>query len=528
MTALPAWVTTIRPHQQVAVDEAMALFDAGKRVVFLDGPTGTGKTLIGELIRRQVGGSALYVCSDKALQDQFMADFPYARLLKGRANYRTEHFENVNCGECDATGPNSPCLYCDGHATCPYQVAKRQAMEGDLAVLNTAYLLTESNTPQPSFINRSLVIIDEADTLESAMMGYVEYQVPQWIAKKLKLSYPKQRSHKTTIVKWMIATIAAGERWLGARDETTDVKQRRNMRMFLADTQRVMAELQVDIDAEHGYEESGRWLRDYDTTTFRLRPVMVSSYGMRYLWRHGQRFLVMSATLISSDEMATSLGLPYSYGTVTVPMTFPVDNRPIIIAPVVTMTYRTMQDEETIDAAALAIINISEKHVGQRVLVHTASYKLTERLMAAMQRSSRPVNHNLYAYGSSAQRAAALEQYLADPDGMLFAASMSRGVDLKDDDCRVQIIAKIPFPSLGDRQVSARMRLPNGDEWYAVQTIRDIVQMTGRGVRSDTDWAVTYILDGQFGRVWSKNKRLIPGWWKEAVDQTQSMSWLAE
>lgn len=105
---------------------------------------------------------------------------------------------------------------------------------------------------------------------------------------------------------------------------------------------------------------------------------------------------------------------------------------------------------------------------------------------------------------------------------------MARGVDLKGDACRVQVIAKVPFPSLADKQVSARMRLPGGDTWYKVQTVREMVQMTGRGVRSETDHAVTYVLDEQFQRVWSQSKRLFPQWWREAVDTTQKISWLLQ
>lgn len=53
----------------------------------------------------------------------------------------------------------------------------------------------------------------------------------------------------------------------------------------------------------------------------------------------------------------------------------------------------------------------------------------------------------------------------------------------------------------------------------AVQTIRSLVQMTGRAVRSADDWCVTYVLDRQFvSRVWRQNKNLLPVWWRESVN----------
>ncbi len=102
---------------------------------------------------------------------------------------------------------------------------------------------------------------------------------------------------------------------------------------------------------------------------------------------------------------------------------------------------------------------------------------------------------------------------------MIVAPSLDRGVDFKGDDCRVQIIAKVPYPYLGDKQIKARMNLEDGQQWYTVRTIRDLVQMTGRGVRSETDYCTTYILDRGFGRLFDMNKRLIPAWWREAVNQ---------
>jgi len=96
---------------------------------------------------------------------------------------------------------------------------------------------------------------------------------------------------------------------------------------------------------------------------------------------------------------------------------------------------------------------------------------------------------------------------------------MDRGVDLAQEACRVVVVMKVPFPNLGDRQTSERLRMNDGDAWYAVQTIRTLVQMTGRGVRSADDWCVSYILDRQFTHnTLRKHKFLLPVWWREALD----------
>lgn len=95
---------------------------------------------------------------------------------------------------------------------------------------------------------------------------------------------------------------------------------------------------------------------------------------------------------------------------------------------------------------------------------------------------------------------------------------MDRGIDLPGDACRVQVLVKCPFPYIGDKQVSARMHSRDGSTWYAIQTIRSIVQMCGRAIRNKDDWAVTYILDEQFkSNLWARHRGLFPQWFVEGL-----------
>lgn len=522
---LPAWVKEIRPHQAMAVQQAVEAFDEGADVVFIDAPTGSGKTLIGEMIRRRMGcTSAVYVCSDKTLQDQFARDFPYAKVLKGRANYRTEYGgDAVTCEDCTSEGPQDPCMWCAGQGSCPYRVAKREAKQAQLAVVNTSYLLSEANYVG-DFSGYDLVIIDEADTLESMLMGFVEYTVPRYVLRDLHMKVPVKAARKATLVAWLEDLADAAKVHLQRNAGTMEVKQRNRWRGFATTTVMVAGELQKDIDqAGTDDEDAGKWLRDYDTDTFCMKPVLVSGYGPKNLWRHGKKFLLMSATVVSADEMADSLGLPLDWSVITVPMTFPVENRPIVIAPIADVTYKN-QDIAVWDLA-WAIKQICQHHKDDRILVHTVSYTLNKKLADALKQGG-GVGRVMVTYSSAKEREQALRTFLATESGILLAPSMERGVDLKDDAARVVIVAKVPFPALGDRRIKARTMLPGGQQWYTVQTVRDIVQMTGRGVRNEQDWCTTYILDRQFTKnVW-KNKMLFPSWWREAVDSTTDVRWL--
>jgi Rad3-related DNA helicase len=76
----------------------------------------------------------------------------------------------------------------------------------------------------------------------------------------------------------------------------------------------------------------------------------------------------------------------------------------------------------------------------------------------------------------------------------------------------------VPYPNLGDVQVSRRLySASDGPLWYSVQAIRSIVQATGRGMRSSTDHCECYILDANFGRLFTEYNDLFPSWWREAI-----------
>lgn len=236
----------------------------------------------------------------------------------------------------------------------------------------------------------------------------------------------------------------------------------------------------------------------------------------------------MSATVISADEMLESLGWDEDkeWRLVKVPSVFAPENRKVVVWPVANVTRKTK--EEAYPKLVEGVKAILDKHPEDRTLIHSTSYELTAMMRDALEGSwvgspggghKHPSGYQrpIFSYASPTEKDIALSNFLTNPASVLISPSFDRGVDLPGDQCRVQIICKVPFLSM-DRQVSARMHSKGGGIWYAVQAIRDIVQMCGRAVRSEDDWAVTYIIDEQFGMNLHTNyRRLFPGWFKEAL-----------
>ena len=54
-------------------------------------------------------------------------------------------------------------------------------------------------------------------------------------------------------------------------------------------------------------------------------------------------------------------------------------------------------------------------------------------------------------------------------------------------------------------------------EWYLTATCINLVQMCGRSIRSETDFAKTYILDSDFMMLAKNTMDILPKWWQDSV-----------
>lgn len=501
---LPSWVKFIRPHQWDAYTEILSQLDSGKKVIFLSAPTGSGKTLIGEMVRRSMRGKSAYVCTTKTLQNQIERDFPYVGVIKGRGNYPTLNHPEVQwlaCDLCEKSKADDDCRYCSDTDRCPYQVARNTADTAPLAVANTAYLLSEGNSRSSILRGRDLIIVDEADTVEDELMRHIEIGFSPRLMKSLSIKPPEKKTVTESWQQWVdevgMPALSRGIRRLSGNTDPKAVRERRH----LSRLQDQMKGLRFGDDWVYTGYEAG-WVK--------FKPVKVTEQAPEYLWWLGKQWLLMSATIISAQQMAEDLGVDDDeWAFVEVPSTFPVENRPLYVEPVANITAKT---KETAWPAALERVQqIASWHDKERILVHTVSYDYAAYLAKGL--GSRAIT-----YRSAKEREGALADFLASPNGVLLAPSFERGIDLPYDDCRVIIVAKVPYPSLADKQIKKRLYSRGGQGWYSMQTIRALIQMTGRAMRHEDDAAETYIIDRQFiDNIWRKKKHMIPPWWADAL-----------
>lgn len=519
MLDLPGQFREFRPQQLAALDQ---ICRSDKKVVLLQAPTGSGKTLIMAALGRILGTQILYTCNTKQLQKQVVDDFPYAVELKGRSNYPClKNPKDYTCNECTKekgtsllckTCNYSDCIYkfnsnkvldsCPCPEACPYLVRKAFAKRSELAVLNNAFFLGEANFIG-DFSGWDWVVLDEGDTTENSLMSFIEVSITAKQIERLELSPPARKTVAEAWYEWAIQVIPDIKRWVAQLEGAElpyEIREKQNF-------ERLLRKLEFLVK-----QNLSQWAFIPSETAWTFKPVFIAKYADHNLWRHGERFLVMSATILSAKQFARDVGLKESdVDWIELDSEFPAQRRPVYFRPAADMSHKNKENAWPI--VVRAIDEILDRYPGDKGLIHAVSYPLARYIAENSRHKNRLLEHD------AGSRISTLESFKIDAQpSVLISPSMDRGVNLPDDECRFLILAKVPFPDLGDAQISRRLySAHDGSQWYAVQTIRSIIQSTGRGMRSKDDYCDSYIIDEQFRRLYNQNGWLFPRWWKESL-----------
>lgn len=501
-----------RPGQAEALEEARAAFAAGKRFVIIEAPTGAGKSALAVTLAREAS-AAFILTNQKILQDQYVADFPDLALLKGRANY--------DCLVAPTHAGAAPCTVgqrfpvCDA---CPYFTAKGIAMAAHVATLNYAYFLAELNYAG-GFSQRELLVLDEAHNAEGALMNFVQVVITEGALLRAGL----QRALPPDLGDELAFEFAASllpelreragevERALKEEDDDGAALRLLDVKQWLdSQVERVTLLLDSHDVGEVDWVVERRFGAGGAAVVF--KPVDVAALAEPFLFDHAERVLMLSATILDAGTFLRSLGVDASEAAVIhVPSTFPPENRPVLVRPAARLS-RHYQDRD-LPLLAAAVSDLAQRHKTEKGVVHAHSYKIAGFLAKHL---SEEVRWRVVTHSDAAGREAALTRHLESPEPtILVTPSMTEGIDLVEDRARWQVLCKVPYPYLGDKQVAAR--LERDRDWYDWRTTLSVVQAYGRGVRSPTDTAVTYLLDADFPAFLQRQRGRLPYWFLEAL-----------
>ena len=148
-------------------------------------------------------------------------------------------------------------------------------------------------------------------------------------------------------------------------------------------------------------------------------------------------------------------------------------------------------------------------HPHDRGLVHVSSYSQAREVVA------RSGNPRLITHENAQDKEIRMTEMYETRGAVLVSPSSHEGLDLYGDRSRFQVIAKLPYAGLGDKRVKRRMETDK--KWYPLHTAEKLIQACGRSIRSNTDYAVTYIVDAGFDNFYARTHHLFPRYFLEAL-----------
>jgi Rad3-related DNA helicase len=242
-----------------------------------------------------------------------------------------------------------------------------------------------------------------------------------------------------------------------------------------------------------------------------FQPLEVSSYtGL--LFDTAESVLLMSATVFSKEMFCRTLGIPEEEAAFVrvKESTFPVENRRIRALGVARLSRSTL--DASLESITKAVDEVLTYHAGERGVIHTTSYQQANYIRQHLSERNRG---RLSTTEGSSSRSELIRVHGETPESVLISPSLYQGVDLKDELSRFQVLVKVPYPDLSERRTRIKLEMNRG--WYDWQTAMRLVQTYGRSVRGETDHAVTYVLDANFGWFVERHRELFPDYFLEAI-----------
>ena len=508
--------------------------------IILDAPTGSGKSLIAMWsahILKEIGSRGYLVTSDLMLQDQYEEDFKRLKLdwpsIRGVDNYVC----NVNdlpfsLADCKMKGigyeaaEKLPCWN-----NCGYLQGRKRAKELPVALFNYSYYLIQRNYVEDKmaeqdrevpFPMRDFVFFDEAHKVDSIVQSHFSPRIDRSTTKVFKEVNKFIQKHGLDSAWVSDNRIESIVDRLMREDDHQELMShisefrgiakvyRKARQSALKRSKQQYKNGDVPKDWQSFFGRMDRlkdvWCKfdDYHAiiTELGINSIVIKRNETetqflcleeammidKFLQKKSGFKVFMSATLgdIKSFAKHTSMG---NAKVIRMGNNFDYKKSPIVFINRHKLSFR--EREQNLPHVIKTLDKILDKHKGQSGIIHAGSYQFMNEINARSKHS-----FNLISYDMAKERSGAIDLFNRTEGKVLVGPSLLEGLDLKDDKSRFQIFFKVPYPSLGDPLVKAKMKAFPG--WYDWKTGIAIQQGSGRSIRSKDDWAVTYILDACF------------------------------
>ena len=532
-----------RPQQKEAIlDILNAFFDGNCNLYLLEGPVGSGKSFIAMIVAGFLSECKLkgyILASDLMLQTQYERDFKRNKLewgsIKGVDNYEcVVNYEKFSLGDCKLKNVSYEAaeeLGC--FKDCGYLFNRKKAIKSPVSLLNYSYHTIQMNYVMDKmqdkgrtapFAKRDFTICDEAHKLAEIIQNHFspciddraieKLEKIRLIAQKYNLEAPKTTSLRLRTVIRSMFTEEHNDRIYSLLKEfelqlIDFIKTGAKIREYVTEQYKgieIPKEWRYNIglldwlkDMHCKFEDYNHIITQAGIKTLVKNPsieqitfnCLDESYMMNRHFHEKCGFkLLMSATLGDPASFLKTIGATDAR-YFKMDSHFDFSKSPIMFYPnkKMSLSYK----DSTMPWLSKKIDEILFSHHNESGIIHSGSYDIASKIFLALSDENKK---RVLVYSNSQEKEIMLEKFLKEKNKVLIGPSLLEGLDLSSEKSRFQIFAKVPYPSIGDRFVKAKMNYQ--PSWYAWKTCNSVVQGMGRSIRTPDDWAVSYMLDGCF------------------------------
>jgi Rad3-related DNA helicase len=520
------------------IDRIDKAFNSGKKFVICCAPTGSGKSFIAKTLanasntpsesferlirsydaykvdfdgnysyeqecKAEPAFGAFALTITKSLQDQYQELFTGTDTLKGKTNYICDIDKNYDVELAPCTFAPTLRDSCWVENRCPYYNARNEAMLSQFAVLNyKMFLSLPTHIKQKNFL-----ICDEASELEDELIRQFSAEV----------NYEKLNNYNISCDILVTDNRDRAYNWISVLLEnisyelTAFLNKANKKQSLISQSEKIKYQFlknmhrSLTIISTHWHE--CEFVIDVDSKRVILTPLRANTLS-KYIFNHGERIVLMSATIIDHKHFAKSLGIT-DYEYIEVDSIFEPDKSPIFISSKYKLNYKTLNN--ALPGVCEQIKLIINHHENVKGIIHTHSNDITSFIKERLKN-----NERLLCRDSNNTNEEILKHHSESTSPtILVSPSLVYGIDLKDDLARFQIIVKLPFLPLSSKRIKKLFEMDS--DWYENKMLNAVVQASGRATRSKDDYSSTYILDGNFINVVKRSKSKLPKYFIERI-----------
>lgn len=481
---------SFNPGQKEAITQILSLYDDGEKVIELNAPTASGKSLDLFVLGRVLScerklDKVIYTTPLVALVDQLDKEekFKAMPVLRGRRNYVCANNSEFTADECPFGSKKSAVAKCPFFADCLYYIASSDWERIPFGATTFAKYMSDPNVHMAA----KVLLIDESASIEKVLLERSTLKLPNEV--DLNDFRPTLTAYYQGVSK-IIDDIAKQIFELVNEDDLDEAMLATKEKRRLERISNKCAKILTHVDKKDAY------IIDKERK-FRLLDA-------------GQAFqdMIESVKLVvlASGTPATEL-LTKEFSKVKIDHPIPVDRRLVYYAPQGLMNYQ--ERATTAPAMAEAIEKLHAKY-HKHTIVHCGAYNIAKMLYENLSSVK-----NVFLQDQQDRELSRIN-WMNAKEGIFLSVAFAEGLDLKGPEYPMNIIAKVPFENLSDEFIKYRNNHDNYLRYNTYAAIA-IMQSAGRCTRTVGDFSETWILDSSWARFYARCKSLFHPWFVAAL-----------